>query len=931
MKRIKMNHIYCILLTHLSMVCLQQAFAQTTQTDTVANTPPPLTYIAYGVQPSWMVSSAVSSVGGDDLRKLFTSNVTNTLPGRLPGLTVQQGSGEPGYDSPSLHARGLNTYGSGRGLLILVDGFESPIEQLIPEEIASISLLKDAAATAIFGQRGANGVLLVTTKRGEIEPLTVNFSAQQGVTSALRLPTFLNAYDYARFYNEALVNDGRPILYSNEDLEAYRVGSDPYLFPDINWHDQVLRKNAPIGNYQLHLKGGDQRVKYFVLLNALHNHGLYRNTGDISENSVNSTYNRYNFRTNVDVNITKRLSATLLLGGSVEDKANPASRDTWPLFDLMASVPPNAFPVHNPNGTFGGSQLYSNPLGNVLETGFHTSNGRTLQAVFKLTEQLDMITPGLSVSAAISFNSFFRSYSAKTKQYARYAISGNNPNEISYNQIGLNTSLEGDESQSDQWRNTIFQSFLEYSRNFGLHGLQALLMYHTDTYTISGNNPPYQNRGVGGRLTYINNDKYIGEFSFAYNGSENFPKGNQFGFFPAVSVGWVASNERFLRDNKFLSYLKVRGSYGLTGNNDIGGQRFMFNQYYQWSAPYFFGTSNSERGGITEGPIANPDVTWEKEHKMNIGLEARLGQNLDVSLDYFMQKRHDILASPYRTIPQFVGANLNNLNYGKVNNQGFEAWVNYHSSPSKAFQYSIGASAWYAKNKVAYNAEALQVNEYLYSTNRTIDQPFVLEAIGLFRDQADIDQSAKQVFATVQPGDIKYKDQNQDGIIDENDYFPIGNSTLPELTVSLHPGIQYKGVDLTTFFQAATNRTVYLSGNYFYAFQNNGKVSTIALDRWTSATAETATYPRLSANNNLNNFQPSSFWQRDGSFIKLRSIELGYTLPVALAEQLRLDKARVFINGTNLFSIDHVTYSDPETLTGYPAVRTVSIGAMITF
>lgn len=894
--------------------------------------------IAYGRQPVWKITSAQSAVSGSDLQKNFTTNLGNTLFGRLPGLTVQQSGGEPGNDAPTLIGRGINTFGgAGRNLFVLVDGFESSYEQLVPDEIESVTLLKDASATAIYGMRGANGVLLVTTKRGTDGPLVVNVSTQQGFHTAQRLPQFLGSYDYTRLYNEGLRNDGKAPRYTDTDLEAYRTGSDPYFYPNVNWYKEVLKKTAPIANYNLNFRGGSSTVRYFVLLNAIQSNGLYKNVGDMDPESVNSTYSRFNFRSNVDINLTKRLSASLTLGGSVEDKANPAGTTTGNLFNSLATLPPNSFPVYNADGSFGGTSALTNPLANLLQTGSYTSNGRTLQSTLTFTEQLDMITQGLTASAAVSFNNFFRSYSDKTKTYERVFATKSATGEIVYNRFGQVTSLVGNEANSDQWRNVIFQGFLNYDRTFGNHGLSALMMYNSDSYTNISNTTtavqslPFKHSGVGGRVTYSNRNTYIGELSFGYMGSENFPKGQRYGFFPAASVGWVASNETFLKKNATVTYLKFRGSFGLAGNDQIGGTRFMFQQTYPYTAAYYLGTANTQVFGLAEG-ASNPDVSWEKQKTLNVGVDLTLAKRLDVSMDLFQNKRYDILVSPNATVPQYTGIPLPLLNQGKVDNKGLEASIRYFSKTTTGLQYMVEASGWYAQNKIVYNAEAIRLFSYQYTTGQPVGQPYGLEALGLFRDQADIAASPQQLFAPVQPGDIKYKDQNGDGIINQNDTRPIGNTSVPTLTVNLHSKLAYKGFDLDFLFQGVTGRTAYFGGSLFQAFQNNGQVAPIALDRWTPETAATATYPRLSAANNLNNFQYSSFWQRDGSFIKLRSLELGYTLPTPLLDKVQLTTARVFLNGTNLFSLDHMQgYTDPEVSGGYPTLRTVSAGVRLQF
>ena len=907
------------------------AMAHTLRVDTLLQND--INRVAYGIQPKWMTTGAVSSVKGNEL-KSFVPNIANMLNGQIPGLVVQQWGCEPGADSPAMNARGVNTYGSGTGLFIVIDGFQSTeayFQQLTPQEIESITLLKDASATAIYGSKGANGVLLITTKRGTSDKIKINFSIQSGFQQPLRLPEFLGAYDYATLYNEALVNDGKSPLYTPMDLEAYKTGNDPIFHPDVDWYGTILRKAAPITNYNFTASGSNEYFRYFVLLNVLDDRSLYRKAGNVSDFSKNGTYTRYNFRTNIDVKLSKRLQGAVTLGGTIEDKTNPGtSENTSGMFDLMSSIAPNAFPVYVSTGMYGGNSMYSNPLGDLMQTGYTSYNGRSLQAIFQLKGDLGFITPGLSVNGAVGFNTYFKSYSKKSRQYARYSVDRDNADEIIYTTYGQNTSLAGDESSSSQWRDYSLQASLNYNRTFnGLHNIDAIYLGSYNDYVVTGTDLSYKNIAMGGRVTYSYDKRYIGEFSFGYNGTENFPKGHRFGFFPAGSLGWILSNEAFLKGNPILNYLKLRASYGIVGNDNIGGIRYMFDQYYDGYG-YHLGNSNNVQDGLVQGKLANPDVTWEKEKKFNVGFEATLVNKIDVSFDYFIQKRSNILSQPYRTVPDYLGISRPDINIGKVGNKGLETSIRYNGIGKKDLTYFVETSLWYAKNKVVYNAEAIQENEYLYGTGRMVGQPFVLEAIGFFKDEDDILKSPTQTFTDVRPGDIKYKDQNKDGKIDSNDYYPIGYTSMPQITLGLHGGITFKGFDLDVFFQGAANRTVYCGGKYYHAFQNDGKVSSIAMGRWTPETAETATYPRLSSENNLNNYQASSFWQKNGNFLKLRSLEIGYTLPFQLSRKINLEKVRIFANGTNLFSLDHMDgFTDPETMSGYPALRTISFGLSI--
>lgn len=758
--------------------------------------------IAYGKQQRLKNTSAISTTNGQKLEKSFTPNLGNTLYGRIAGLTVMQGNTEPGLESPFLFIRGLSTFGSARKPLVIVDGFESDFEQLTPFEVETISILKDAAATSIYGMKGANGVLLVTTKRGTSTPLQVSFTTQHGVNQATHYPEFLNAYDYARLYNEARTNDGLPTLYNESDLQAYQNGSDPFFHPDVDWYDKVLAKSAYSTSNNLSFRGGSSSIRYYGMLNFLRSNSLLINSGKLSENSINSNYKRYNFRTNVDVNLTQRLLAILLIGGSVEDKANPVANNTNSLFNSIAILPPNVFPVLNPNGTYGGSSVYTNPYADVLENGMFTSNARTIQSSLRLKYSLDMITDGLNIESAVSFNNYFRNYSSKTGQYERFAISKDDAGDIIYTQFGQKASLVSRENESEQWRNINLQGILSYSKNFDQSSLDAMLIGNMENYTLMGEEYPFKHISLGGRFNYSVFQKYIGEFSFSYMGSDNYVRGKRFGFFPSFSIGWIVSNEDFMQNNDVIKFLKFRASYGLTGNEDYTDNRYAFDQLYTYPGSYYFGTGNTATTSLTEGRLQNTNATWEKEKKINLGVDINILNRVYLNMDIFKNNRYDILVRPNGVIPGFFGINLPMLNQGIVHNKGFEINIGYTGSYLDSFKYFINAGVWFAQNKIINMAEEAREFAYQVETGGKIGQGYGLEAIGLFRDDTDIENSPKQTFVSVQPGDIKYKDQNNDGIIDASDYIAIGNPSMPDWNFSFNPGFSFKNFDFQVLLQA---------------------------------------------------------------------------------------------------------------------------------
>ncbi|MHA4847296.1 SusC/RagA family TonB-linked outer membrane protein [Flavitalea antarctica] len=922
-----------------------QAAAQTTDTvQPLVLVPRDEINIGFARQARKHVTSAVSAIGGADLRKQFTTSVANTLTGRVAGLTVNVGSNEPGSTSPAMFIRGLNTYGFSAAPLVVIDGIIGDHTHLVPDEIEQVTVLKDASATAVYGMRGANGVLLITTKKGSRGPLKISLTGQYGFQEATALPKFLDAYNYASLFNEALSNDGRPAQYTQNDLDLYRSGNDQVFHPNVSWYDKVLRQRAPLANYTANFSGGDNTVRYFVMLNALTSQGLYKKFGDDFDESANPSYNRYNLRSNLEVTISKIFSAQLNIGGSIGNTKNPGDLTISNNFTLMDRLAPNAFPVTNPDGSIGGNNANNNPVANLTNTGYSSSNGSVLQSSFSMSANLDTWVKGLSASALVSFNNYYNAASNKRRSYQRFSVAKNAAGDTVYTGFGQNTSLSPEEFVLNQAQIFGLQGYLNYNRNFGVHGLTAMLMFNTDHSTVNKAYPntdaanqsfPFKTNGGATRITYINNNRYIAEFSGGLTGTENFPEDSRYGFFPAGSIGWIASNEPFLQKNKLLSFLKLRASYGLVGNEAIGGQRFMFTQRYPSGASYYLGTGNTQVFSVSEGRRLNEDVTWEKEKKANLGVDADFFNGFGFSVDVFHNSRYDILSSASGTLPSFLGYNgLPDLNIGTVENRGFEAVIRYNSKEGKAFRFFAEANIFYAKNKITDNGEPVQLNSNLYRSGSAIGQPFVLESLGLFQSDAEIAGSPKPLGIAIRPGDIKYRDIGgpagvPDGIIDGNDATAIGYSETPQWTAGLHTGFRYKGFDLDLFFQGITGITRYLGGARYHAFQENGQVAEIALNRWTPQNTVTAEYPRLSANNNLNNYRTSSYWQRDGSFIKLRSAEIGYTLPEKAMKKIHLTQTRVFLNGTNLLTLDKISEGDSEALTGYPSMKTLSLGLRI--
>lgn len=892
--------------------------------------------VAYGTTNREALTASVSTVGSEEMRKTFTPSLSNTLFGRLPGLTVMHGSGEPGFDEPSLLIRGIGTLNDASPL-VMVDGFEASFDNLSVGEIESVSVLKDAAALALYGVRGANGVILVTTKRGKEGKTQIRFDARTGFQEPIRLPEFVNAYEYGTLYNEALRNDGLPLRYSEQQLDAYRTGSDPYLYPNVNWYDEVLQNSARISDYNLTFSGGGTTTRYFILLGYLQNEGLYANTDSKRKENSNADFRRVNFRSNIDVAISPKVSAALDFGGRIEDRSYP-NFDGPSLWENMALYPANAYPVTNPNGSWGGSSVYpDNPVASVLGRGYTSSHDRNILTNLRLSEDLSDFVPGLKFSQALGINNWHRGNYNRTRNLAYYELQqGSDDPSLVYLQRGLDTGFSVAEGGNDQWNRMNVQVALDYQRQMQEHGISAMLMYHQDVLNVSGNNVPYARQSLMGRVNYNYQAKYFAELAFAYSGSERFAEGNRFGLFPSLSGAWVLSKEDFLANSSVVNFLKVRGSAGLVGSDLFGGSRFAYTQDFYYSGNYRLGTDNSAISTIVEGALANPGITWEKDLKFNVGFEGQLYQKLNFGLDFFYNKRSDVLVDADNMYPGYIGVVPSFLNVGKVNNRGFEIDLLYQDRVG-SFEYFLGGSTFFSKNKIVHMNEMYRPESYMYRTGHAVGQQFGLEAIGFYSPE-DFDANGQLIagiptssFAPVQQGDIRYADHNGDGRIDQNDEHAIGRPWQPEITYNFNLGGSFKGFDLELFFYGMANREVYLNGTYFWALQNDANIGVNALGRWTPENQDDATFPRLTTLPNENNYRPSTFWMKSGSVLRLRNVELGYTLPRSLSDNVKVENVRVFANAVNLFTWDKMEMVDPESFGGYPPLKSLNMGLTVQF
>ncbi len=889
--------------------------------------------VAYGKQKKVSVTGAIATVGTKELTQSPVANLSNALAGRLPGLITLQNSGEPGYDGSNLWIRGMATFTGSQAPLILVDGVERSFGSIDANEVENISILKDASSTAVFGVRGANGVVLVTTRRGTSGKPRITFTAQTGLQSPTRLPEYLDSYDALSMYRVGLINDNQNYSqYTDEYLNKFRDRSMPayeYLYPNVNWLDEMLKPNSSMSQGNLNVSGGNQSVRYFVSMSYLKQNGLYNFENEINAYDIQATTNRYNFRSNIDLNITRDLSMELNLGEIVRDNNYPPTSASE-LFAGMQSISPWLYPMKNPDGSISALPAKAwNPYGRLTAGGYQRNFENTLQATAGFKLEMPWITKGLSGRARLSFDSYGYRNVRRTMVYPtfQYALGNDQETDLTkgtYIKVGDgNNTLSYDVSANSN-RRTLLETYLNYARTFGKHDITGMLLYTQQSFfdaVGSGNaigGLPFKYNGYIGRFTYAYNGKYFSEFNFGYNGSENFPEGKRYDFFPSVSLAWVLSEEDFMKNQvSFMNLLKLRASGGLVGNDKIGGRRFLYQSTWTLGATgYQFGRNRDGvwYGGATEDANGNPDVTWERAQKYNVGLDLGLfNDNITFTGDAFYERRSNILATP-GTLPSLLGVvNLPLVNLGEVENKGFEVELQ-HKKNFKNFNYFIKGNFSFARNKIiSMDEPTLQGRAYAMRTGRSVNEQYSFIAKGLFQSQDDINKSPDQsAFGMIQPGDIKYVDMNNDGKIDELDRAYTGKPSIPEKILGLSVGFGYKGFDVGILFQGALGGNVWLTGPAIWPFSGDGGIlSDIKGNYWTPENTN-AKYPRISYANNANNNQVSTFWLRSTNYLRLKNAEIGYNVPQAWIKRAHLSNVRMFVNGINLLTWDHLKIFDPE-------------------
>ena len=943
--------------------------------------------IAYGQQKKVTITGAVSAVSGDNLLKAPVANVANALQGNLPGVSAVQASGMPGADEPVIRIRGVGSLNSAEPL-VLVDGVERSFSQLDANEIESISVLKDASATAVFGVRGANGVILVTTKRGTAGKASVTASVNTSIQTISKFIDFADSYTYGQMWNYTAITDALPmsqwpgtanisdyapyadtgIRFSQEVMEHFRTGDMPTTFPNTDWIDYLMNDSAWQEQANVNVSGGTERVRYFVSAGFLNQDSLFKTFS--SNKNETFDYKRLNYRANLDIDVSPHSQLSLTLGGRMQNRNTMGGGEGF-LFRYLQGATPYAGIGIDSEGRHVVSDVNlvgpydRDALSNFYNLGYVAESANVLNFDIQYKIDLGFITEGLDFKVKGSYNS---DYTAQKNRENGYGTG------LTY----VATIVDGQEVlrkenitwptpySENKWgnRNWYAEASFDYARSFGEHNVGGLLLYNQSKsyYPWDSDNSLYQSIpkgyvGLVGRVTYDYAQKYLLDLNIGYNGSENFAPGKRYGFFPSVSVGWVPSAEKWWEPLKnVVSYLKFRGSYGLVGNDSTNGARFLYLpgswQFYTGSMTVNpqkrgtnFGTSGNWLQAVKELTSGNEDVTWETATKINVGMDATFFKNhLHTYVDFFWEDRKDILVSNESTLPAVTSLPSSYVNEGRVKNHGYEITLNLEGG-KRDFHYSISPNFSFARNKVIEMLEVEPMYEYLKHTGLPVGQPFGYDLFEFY--QPGTEERYKQAYGVDMPdqnidlkyGDCVYVDLNGDGVIDANDQKPIGYTSTPEITYSLNLSFNWKNLDFSMLWTGADNVSRSLNGYFRDQF---GSTNTSALTQWVADNSWTedntaAILPRISFTNRVHNNHDSQAWFIDSKYVRLKNLELGYTFKKSQRLQY-FNYIRVFASGQNLLTFSTFDGNDPEAPGSgldfgvrYPMTRIFNIGAQFNF
>lgn len=910
--------------------------------------------VGYGRQKKISVVGSQVTVKPEEL-KIPVRDLTNALAGRLAGVVAVQRSGEPGYDASSIFIRGVSTFASSpRSPLLVVDGVpDRSINNIDPEDIESFTVLKDASATAVFGTRGANGVILVNTKKGKAGKAQINVEVNQASSQFTQLPGFVDAPTFMKMFNEGLTMRGRTVQYADDVIQKHATGEDPDLYPNVDWFKELFNKFGNSNRVNLNVRGGSSTANYYISAGYYNEVGMFKRD-EVQAYNSSINYNRYNFTSNVNVDLTKSTKLELGINGFLTNGNYPGI-GTSSLFSEATRVPPHVVPAIYSNGQAPQYQLGTpvSPYIPLTRSGYATEFSNTVRSNIRLKQDLDFLVKGLSITSMFAFDNFSSATLRRTRSVSTFRATGRDATgKLLTTPIFVGNDVLGFSSTTGTNRRIYTESSLNYSNTFkSVHNVSGMLLYNQSDYVNSNatdvvSSIPFRIRGLTGRATYGYDNKYFVEGNFGYTGSENFTPNSRYGLFPSVGTGWVVSNEKFFDPiSKVLSHFKLRYSYGLSGNSNTG-DRFLFLTQINTGNGYTYGVPGSTigYGGLQEGQVGS-DVTWETSKRHNLGIELSAFNNeLQLIVELFKERREGILIRNF-TIPYASGYRADNIPYGNIgitSNKGIDASLTYTKNFKRSSFISFNGSFNFNQNRNVYDGLPPWQFPWLNRQGHPIDQRFGYIALGLFSDSTEILASPSQA-GDVRPGDIKYKDLNGDGIINSYDQTAIGFGAVPRMLYGLNFGFGYRGFDLSLFFQGAGLVDFnYASGFGTTPFSEGatyGNMYSMVTDRWTGDTKTSNPrpfYPRMSTNQTITtNYQTSTWWIKRADYVRLKNAEIGYNFSARTLKRFAVSKMRIYVNGTNLFTKSRWNIWDPELGDGrgtsYPNTTMYNVGFRISF
>ena len=888
--------------------------------------------IGYQMNVASQTSSySITGVNANAFEKSPSVDISKALYGKIAGLNVYQGSG-----SSADNISGLTIHGNEP--LVLIDGFPRSISDITSSEIESCYILKDAAAAALYGMRGANGVLLITTKRGVTNGLKVNVSYDFGVSTQFRTPEFADAYTYANALNMARKCDGLGEKYNSQELDAFRTGIYPYEFPNVNWWDKTMNDTGFTHSLKMTFSGGNHRFRYFTAIDYYRDRSMLKKNTEDTRYDTKPTDTRLALRTNIDVNITESTFLKAGLVGKLQE-LNGSRYGRNNIFNTIYNTPSAAFPVRYQNGIYGGGAGYAdrNPVGLLTDYGHLRNIYSTLLADLSIRQELDGLTKGLAAEISVAFDNLGGMQESSSKSYR---FMNTNSQIIADGTLVTTPEINGTDSptlgHSQPFENLLLrsdvQAKVDYNRAFGKHQVSGAVIYDMQSSIRQGRNNTRKNQSIMVNAGYTYDNRYSINAVLNHAGSAFLPDGDKFSTYPAVSGAWVISNEAFMQKVTPINLLKLRASYGLSGwDGNLAHE--LWRQSYGDGGSYNFGANASGVGGGAEGSLPVVGLVAEKSTKATVGIDLTAFNNrLDASIEGYYEKRSDILVSGSNSTSGIIGIGVGNVNEGIYKFKGFDATISWNDKVGD-LHYGIGASMSYLQSEIVNTNQAYQEYDYLYVKGNPLGQMYGLEAIGFFNSQQEINNSPRQTFTQVYPGDVKYKDQNGDNVIDEKDAVKMFGSSIPRFYFGFNLNLEYKRFEISADFQGMTGVTSSLLNSPLYMpLVNNGNISNTFLNNesyWTPDNKANATMPRLTTRANTNNYRASSLWYRDASFLKLRNLLVAYTFPKSMT---RFADVKVFVQGTNLFSLDNIKFADPEQLhIAYPSTTSYWAGIKLNF